>query len=185
MVAMHQIGADAAVTIRAQGAKLAGRLTLPPGAVRAAVVLHPATGAPAGFYSAFATWLAAERDCAVLTYDYRDLGASATARTFWQGPMPWLAGAMGYLPGARLGLGADLPLGIYRDWRRWCLTRGFQLSDIGRRFPMHDPALVTANMRVVAIADDPMVPPPAVWRLMALYPKRPSAGLSCDPLTLA
>jgi predicted alpha/beta hydrolase len=259
MVAMQQIGADGAVTIRAEGAKLAGRLTLPPGAIRAAVVLHPATGAPAGFYRAFATWLAAERDCAVLTYDYRDFGASATgplrqstatmidwglrdqaaalaalgklvpgvprwvighslgglwlgfhpamagvervvtvgsglihvsdhpfayrmqARTFWHGPMPWLAGAMGYLPGARLGLGADLPLRVYRDWRRWCLTRGFHLSDIGRRLPLPDPALVTANMRLVAIADDPMVPAPAVWRLMGLYPQATKRQLVLRP----
>lgn len=56
----------------------AARLTFPPGAVRAAVVLHPATGAPAGFHRAFATWLAAKRDCAVLIHDYLGVGAPAT-----------------------------------------------------------------------------------------------------------
>jgi predicted alpha/beta hydrolase len=249
MVAMQGLGAKGAVTIRAQGARLAGHLTLPHGAARAAVVLHPAAGAPAGFYRAFADWMAAERDCAVLTYDYRGFGASATgpvnrspatmidwglrdqaaavaalaglvpgvprwvighsmggvwlgfhpamagitrvitvgsglthvsdhppayrlkARAFWHGPVPWLARALGYLPGRRIGLGADLPLAVYQDWRRWCLTRGFHLSDIGRRLPMPDPALVTGPMRLVAIADDPMVPPAAVWRLMGLYPQ--------------
>jgi predicted alpha/beta hydrolase len=26
----------------------------------------------------------------------------------------------GYQPMSKLGLGEDLPLGVYRDWRRWC-----------------------------------------------------------------
>lgn len=259
MVAMLQMGAERAVTIRAECAKLAGRLILPATAVRAAVVLHPATGTAAGYYRAFATWLAAERDCAVLTYDYRDFGASATgpmrlsratmidwglrdqaaalaalghlvpgvprwvighslgglwlgfhpamagvervvtvgsglihvsdhpasyqwkARAFWHGPIPMLANALGYLPGARLGLGPDLPLGVYQDWRRWCLTPGFHLSDIGRRLPMPNPALVTADLRLVAMADDPMVPPPAVWRLMGTYPQATKRQLVLRP----
>jgi predicted alpha/beta hydrolase len=103
------------------------------------------------------------------------------ARAFWHGPMPWLAGAVGYMPGARLGLGADLPLGVYRDWRRWCLARGFHLSDLGRRLPLPDPTVVTADMRIVAIADDPMVPAPAVWRLMGLYPQATKRQLVLRP----
>ena len=58
-------------------APLAGRLARPAGAPRAACVIHGATGTPAGFYRAFADWLVAERDLAVLTYDYRDFGRSA------------------------------------------------------------------------------------------------------------
>jgi predicted alpha/beta hydrolase len=258
MVALQRISAGE-VALQAQGATLAGRLLLPRGKVRAAVVLHPAAGAPAGFYRAFAAWLAEERDLAVLTYDYRDFGASASgplrqsqatmidwglrdqaatvaalgglvpgvprwvighsmggvwlgfhpamagvdrvvtvgsglthvsdhpfgyrmkARAFWHGPLPWISPALGYLPGARVGLGADLPLGVYQDWRRWCLSPGLHLSDIGRRLPMPDPALVTAEMRVVAIADDPMVPPSAVWRVMGLYPQATKRQLVLRP----
>jgi predicted alpha/beta hydrolase len=249
MARMQKIDIGGSVEIRSDGAVLAGRLALPKGKARAAVVVHPAAGAPAGFYTAFATWLADERDCAVLTYDYRDFGESlrkpirqsrATmidwglrdqaaalaalsslvpgaprwvighslggvwlgfhpamagvervitvgsglihvsdhpahfrmrARVFWHGPVPFLARRMGYLPGARLGLGADLPLGVYEDWRRWSLTPGMHLSDVGRRLPVPDSRLVTAEMRIVAMADDAWVPPAAVWRLMALHPE--------------
>ena len=259
LAVQQRVEAAGSVEIRAQGARLAGQLVLPVGLPRAAVVIHPATGAPAGFYRAFAGWLAAERDCAVLTYDYRDFGGSATgpmrrarasmidwglrdqaaalatlgrlvpqvprwvighsmggvwmgfhpamagveraitvgsglthvsdhpfgyrmkARAFWHGPVPWLAGALGYLPGSRLGLGADLPLEVYRDWRRWCLTKGFNLSDVGRILPLPDPALVTAKMRLIAIADDVMVPPPAVWRLMGVYPQAEKRQLVLRP----
>jgi predicted alpha/beta hydrolase len=259
MVAMQRIEAEGAVKIPAEGAVLAGRLVGPKGAARAAVVLHGATGVPAGYYHAFAEWLAAERDLAVLTYDYRDFagsarghvsGSSATmidwglrdqaaalralggmvpgvplwvighslgglwlgfhpgmagvervvtvgaglshvldhplgfrlkARVFWHGPVPFLARRMGHMPGRWLGFGADLPLGVYEDWRRWCLSPGLHLSDVGRRLPVPDARLVTARMRVVAILDDPWVPPVAVWRLMALHPEAEKRQLVLRP----
>jgi predicted alpha/beta hydrolase len=249
MVAMQRVELDGAVTFRAEGAVLAGRVFRPKARAQAAVVLHGATGAPAGYYRAFAEWLAAERDLTVLTYDYRDFAASAQgpiararatmtdwglrdqaaalqalgalapglprwvighslgglwlgfhpamagvkrvvtvgsglihvsdhpaafqlqARAFWHGPVPFVARRLGYAPGRRLGFGADLPLGVYEEWRRWCLSRGFHLSDVGRTLPMPDRRLVTADMRIVAVADDHWVPPAAVWRIMAMYPE--------------
>jgi predicted alpha/beta hydrolase len=223
------------------------------------VVLHGATGVPAGYYRAFTDWLAAERDLAVLTYDYRDFGASARgpvsrsratmidwglrdqaaalatlgdlvpgtprwvighslgglwlafhpgmkgvervvtvgaglghvsdhplgfrlkARAFWHGPVPVLSRWLGHAPGRWLGFGADLPLGVYQDWRRWCLTPGLHLSDVGRRLPAPDARLVTARMRLVAVADDAWVPPAAVWRLMALHPEAEKRQLVLRP----
>ncbi|WP_128513901.1 alpha/beta hydrolase family protein [Tabrizicola thermarum] len=235
--------------IRSDGAVLRGRITRPKGTPRAALVLHGATGAPARFYRGFAEWAAAERHLAVLTYDYRDFGASlrrpmrgskATladwgrldqaaalaalarmypdtplwvlghsvgglwlgwhpamervsraiaigaglthvsdhpwryqwkARAFWSPPVRALAAVAGYLPGRMIGLGADLPRGVYEDWRRWCTTRGWHLSDVGRTLPLPDPARVTARLRMIAVADDDLVPPEAVWRARALYPE--------------
>src|SRR5690606_31652382 len=57
-------------------ATLTGRLFLPGGRPEAAVVLHGATAVPQKFYRGFAEWMAGE-GFAVLTYDYRDFGASA------------------------------------------------------------------------------------------------------------
>jgi predicted alpha/beta hydrolase len=96
-------------------------------------------------------------------------GFRLLARAFWHG-MPLLARAWGYLPGWA-GLGPDIPLGVYQDWRRWCLSPGFHLSDVGSRLTLPDPALVQADMRIIAVSDDAWVPPAAVWRLMALYPR--------------
>jgi predicted alpha/beta hydrolase len=232
----------------AEGAVLSGALVRPAGRPRAAVVLHGATGVPMGYYRAFADWLAAERGLAVLTYDYRDFGASATgpmrgarasmvdwglhdqaaaldrlgklvpgvprwvighslgglmmgfhpgmagvervitvasglvhvgdhppaframARVFWH-LVPPIAAAAGYLPGRLAGFGPDLPLQVYRDWRRWCLTPGFHLHEMGGRLPLWSAERVTAQMRVIAVADDAWAPPVSVWRLMALYPQ--------------
>jgi len=237
------------IAIAAEGATLRGRLFLPRGRPRASVVLHGASGVPAGFYRAFATWLAEERDLAVLTYDYRGFAASAQghprqsrasmadwglrdqaaaldwmaarlpdsprwvighslgglwmahhpgmagvervitvgsglahvsdhplryrwrAEMLWRGPVPILARTLGYLPGRALGLGLDLPLQVYLDWRRWCLSHGWNARDFGTRLPMPEPARVRARMRLIAVADDDLVTQPAVWRLMARYPE--------------
>ncbi|MBD1205302.1 MAG: alpha/beta hydrolase [Rhodobacteraceae bacterium] len=255
---LHPAGAES-LTIAATGATLAARLFLPPGPPRAAAVLHGATGVPMGFYRAFAEWLAADRGVAVLTYDYRDFGASARAptrasratmadwgfhdqgaalqtltrlfpgtprwvigqslgglflafhpemagvarvitvnsgpvhvtdhphafralaRVFWHGPHRALTRALGYHPGRHTGLGADLPRGVWEDWRRWCLTPGFFLSDLGHRLPFPDPSRVTAEMRLVATADDHWVPTAAVWRLMRHYPEAVKCQLVLHP----
>jgi predicted alpha/beta hydrolase len=95
----------------------------------------------------------------------------ALAAFFWYGLPALGVSALGYLPGRLIGFGADLPAGVYHQWRRWCTRRGFYLSDVGRSLPLPDPTRVTGRMTVIAIDDDKMVPPPAVWRLMSLYPE--------------
>jgi predicted alpha/beta hydrolase len=245
--------------IRSDGALLRGQLYRPKGQPRAAMVVHGATGAPARFYRAFAQWAAAERDLAVLTYDYRDFGSSlrrpmrgsrATladwgrhdqgaalallarlypdaplwvlghsvgglwlgwheamgrvtrsitvgaglthvsdhpwryqwkARVFWSSPVRLAARMAGYLPGTLVGLGADLPRGVYEDWRRWCLTPGWHLSDVGRTLPLPDVHKVRGTIRMIAIADDDLVPAAAVWRARALYPEAMKQQLVLRP----
>ena len=61
-------------------AQLSARLYLPTGDPEIVVVLNGATGVPRDYYRHFASWLAAERGIACLTYDYRDFGHSAPAR---------------------------------------------------------------------------------------------------------
>ena len=66
------------VSTRGADAVLTGRLFGPSDAApRRAVVVHAATGVSQAYYAKFAAWLAASRQAAVLTYDYRDFGASA------------------------------------------------------------------------------------------------------------
>jgi len=35
----------------------------------------------------------------------------------------------GYLPGRMLGLGEDLPLGVYQQWKRWCANARYWFDD--------------------------------------------------------
>jgi predicted alpha/beta hydrolase len=92
------------------------------------------------------------------------------ALAFWYGPAPVAVAVTGKLPGRLIGISRDLPSGVYWQWRRWCTTRGFHLGDVGKTLPVPDFKAFEGQARIVAIADDTMVPPAAVWRLMQLYP---------------
>ena len=240
-------------------AMLTGRLHRPGTRPRAGVVLHGATGVPQSFYQPFAAWLAAEEGLAVLTYDYRDFGASATghprrsaatfsdwayrdqpaaqaalerlvpetplwvighslggmalsfqpeagriarvvtvasglirlgdhpwpyralAASFWHGHGAAVTALAGYLPARLSGFKRDLPAGVYWQWRRWCNDPRSLLSDPEDRRPAPDWDAVRAPVKLVAVADDPMVPPPAVWRLMGYYPNAVKRQLTLRP----
>lgn len=101
---------------------------------------------------------------------------------FWHLVGPPLTGLLGYVPGRRLGYGFDLPAGVFWQWRRWCTSRGFFAADIGHRMPMPDWNGLQARVKLVAIKDDVMVPPQAVWRLMSYYPQARKTQLVVDPV---
>ena len=92
----------------------------------------------------------------------------AQAWTMWHLAGPLALAALGYLPGRRLGLGADLPAGVFRQWRRWC-TRPASLPGDPDLPGLTRPGLSGA-VRLVALADDVMIPPACVWRLAEWLP---------------
>lgn len=47
----------------------------------------------------------------------------------WRVVGPAIVRWKGYLAWSRLGLGEDLPLGVYRQWRRWCRFPRYFLDD--------------------------------------------------------
>ena len=258
---------DAGVTVAseriASGAhRLAARLYAPPGPPSRAIVIHPATGVPQGYYEPLARWLAARRRAVVLTYDYRDFGESATGHprdsdatmVDWgvhdqsaaldrlcerhpdlpievvghslggqylsfharaarverlvavaSGPAHWtkhparfvpqvlwfwfLAGPLavrvaGYLPGRLLGLGADLPAGVYRQWRRWCLSADFNRPDWGSLLPEPDPDAFRGEAVLVGVSDDEFVPPARVRLNAASYPAAAVRHVEIGPAEL-
>jgi predicted alpha/beta hydrolase len=232
----------------ADGRRLRGRLLAGPDPA-AAVVVHPATGVPAGYYLPFAEWLADTHNVAVLLYDYRDFGwsdavhprQSRASMSDWglldqsgaldfaldrfpdrpvrvlghslggmwmafhariaevdravavaSGPAYWLhhplrympavvafwwligpvaTATMGYLPGKRIGLGADLPKAVYWQWRRWCLSPRFARIDLGKTLPMPDVEAARFDLTLIAAADDLTIPPAMARQLADFYPR--------------
>ena len=105
----------------------------------------------------------------------------AAARAFWYGPGAVTTGLLGYTPGRALGMGSDLPKGVYWQWREFCTTRYFEQSPAARGLPEPDWMALKAPLKIVAIADDVMVPPKAVWRLMQIYPAAMKRQLTLHP----
>ena len=67
------------VSIPGPAGPLAGTL-FSPASPGLAVLINAATGVPAAFYHPFARWVAETRNATVLTWDYRDFGASGDPR---------------------------------------------------------------------------------------------------------
>lgn len=83
---------------------------------------------------------------------------------FWFVIGPPATALAGYLPGKRLLLGADLPAGVYWQWRKWCTRRDFYATDVGVSLPQPNYTLSGPEVRICVASDDVVVPPAAVKR---------------------
>ncbi|MEL6885900.1 MAG: alpha/beta fold hydrolase [Pseudomonadota bacterium] len=92
----------------------------------------------------------------------------ATALAFWFGIGPVATALCGYLPGNALRFGDDVPAGVYWQWRRWCTSPEFYTPDLGDR--LNPPAWNDdIPARLIAFADDDLIPPQCVARLGQAY----------------
>jgi len=71
-----------------------------------------------------------------------------------------LARMLGYVPG-KLGIGEDLPRGVFLEWTDWVMKRRYFFDDVTlqalENFPKYRGAL-----RAICLTDDPWATPPAV-----------------------
>ena len=97
---------------------------------------------------------------------------------------PLLVRTHGYLAWKRLGLGEDLPLGVYRDWKRWCARPRYffdvpELRDeVTRLFDRVRTPIVAANA-----LDDLWALPASRDAFLAGYRHAPVRTVDIDPQT--
>lgn len=75
-------------------------------------------------------------------------------RLFWFGFVPVLTPLFGYFPGRRLGMVGDLPAGVVKQWRRWCLHPEYA-AGVERAHDRY--AAVTTPMTSLSFTDDEMM----------------------------
>lgn len=74
---------------------------------------------------------------------------------FWWLAVPLATPLFGYFPGKRLGMVGDLPRGVVRQWRRWCLHPEYAVGDgpdVREQF-----AAVTTPITSFSFTDDEMM----------------------------
>lgn len=102
-------------------------------------------------------------------HGYMPRAEAIRVRAFWHGIAPVAVRLFGYLPGRRLGMGEDLPLGVYRQWRRWCAMPDHFFDD-----PTLDAAGRFARVRVPVVGvnsvDDRWSGPESAEVLLSRYP---------------
>ncbi|MCQ4327144.1 alpha/beta hydrolase [Stutzerimonas stutzeri] len=90
----------------------------------------------------------------------------------WHGLAPALTALAGYFPGARIGAVGDLPAGVIRQWRRWCLHPDYLVGAEGepvrRAF-----AAVTTPLLSLSFTDDEMMSARNTESLHGFYTSAP------------
>lgn len=101
-------------------------------------------------------------------HGYMPFGERLKARMLWSVLGPITTRRTGYLPSRRLGLGEDLPIGVYRQWKKWCGHPKYFFGD--PEFAFHE-RFASVRVPIVAVSstDDPWAPPRSRDVFMAGY----------------
>ena len=91
----------------------------------------------------------------------------AKVRALWYGLGPIAMATFGYVPAQMSGLGSDIPGPVFRQWKRWCTTAGFEVQDQTVPAPGAGPRCA---LRTIGVSDDGAVPPHVANRLGQRYP---------------
>lgn len=100
----------------------------------------------------------------------------------WNVIIPPLVRLKGYMPMSMFGMGEDLPLGVYRQWRRWCTFRHYFLDDPDAAELKAACETVRVPMLAMAALDDAWAPPASRDAfLLKAYPKAHIQCVEVDP----
>lgn len=101
-------------------------------------------------------------------HSYMSPWEASKVRLMWGVLGPALISTFGYLPSKRIGLGEDLPLGVYQQWREWCASEDYFFADRDKNYTARF-AKVTVPVHAVAATDDPWSPPKSVRAFIRGY----------------
>ncbi|MFC3902583.1 Predicted alpha/beta hydrolase [Acinetobacter marinus] len=72
----------------------------------------------------------------------------------WNVVFPAMALRYGYVPWSKLKMGADLPLGVYQQWKQWCKYPNYFFDDPDMQYLHAQYAKVTTPIIAVTSTDD-------------------------------
>jgi predicted alpha/beta hydrolase len=101
----------------------------------------------------------------------------------WNLAGPLLTRWKGYLPWSLLGMGEDLPLSVYRQWRQWCRNPRYFFDDPGMLEVHAGFARVRTPILAVNATDDDWAPPRSRDAFMPGYSGADWQGVDIDPRT--
>lgn len=104
----------------------------------------------------------------------------------WRVLGPLLTRWKGYLPWSLLGMGEDLPLGVYRQWRQWCRFPRYFFDDPAMRAEGLTDRFAMVRTPIVALnaLDDRWAPPVSRDAFLAAYRNAPVRRVDLHPASL-
>lgn len=101
--------------------------------------------------------------------------------TLWHGLAPVFSRAVGYLPMSVVGMGEDLPLEFYRQWKHWCSHPRFFLEDAGMSEVVEGFGRIELPIMAANSIDDRWTPPPSRNAFMTGYRRAAVETLDLRP----
>jgi predicted alpha/beta hydrolase len=104
----------------------------------------------------------------------------------WRVLGPLLTRWKGYLPWSLLGMGEDLPLGVYRQWRHWCQFPRYFFDDPAMRAQGLAERFAAVRTPIVALnaLDDRWAPPASRDAFVAAYRNAECRTVNLHPASL-
>lgn len=87
----------------------------------------------------------------------------------WNIFFPPIVAVKGYLPWSKFNMGADLPLGVYKQWRRWCKSPHYFFADPELQELKHRYAQIKTKIYAVSALDDDWALPQSRQAFMQHY----------------
>lgn len=99
----------------------------------------------------------------------------------WHIVGPITSRIFGFIPGQMLGLGSDLPIGVYRDWKRWTRFKRLFFDDPLMSAAAQKASQVQMPVMAANSIDDAWAPPRSRDALMSGYTGAKVTTLDIDP----
>lgn len=113
---------------------------------------------------------------------WRDNTTALRSRVWllWFVLVPLLVPLFGYFPGRRLGIVGDLPAGVIRQWRRWCLNPEYAIGAEGEEVRSAYAGVTTAIV-FLSFTDDEIMSARSTRSLHDFYANAPRASVLISP----
>ncbi|MGE7955148.1 alpha/beta fold hydrolase [Pseudomonas sp. NPDC089530] len=102
-------------------------------------------------------------------------------RLLWTLVLPPIVAWKGYMAWSLLGMGDDLPLDVYRQWRRWCTYPHYYFDDPAMAHVAELYAQVRTPCLFATSVDDPWSPPRSRDAFVKSYRNAPLTRLDLRP----
>ncbi|WP_104499076.1 alpha/beta hydrolase family protein [Acinetobacter indicus] len=102
-------------------------------------------------------------------HGYMPLKEKIKVQFVWNLIFPPMVALAGYLPWSKLNMGADLPLGVYQEWRKWCKNPTYFFGDPAQQTLFECYAQVKTPIYAASSLDDDWALPNSRYAFMQHY----------------
>jgi len=118
-------------------------------------------------------------------HGYMPLKERFKVQVVWNIVFPPIVAVTGYLPWSKFNMGSDLPLNVYKQWRKWCKNPKYFFADPEQQHLIEQYASVKTPIYAVSALDDDWALPASCRAFMQHYRQAEVTYLSLQPQDVA